>query len=71
MKLSTIINQRMHAGTACPTNGSLGECAAIWVNAIVHDRVHCAAAVYLWSAAEGLPFADVAAWFTQARAAAT
>jgi len=61
--LTESINARMHTGT-CPSAGSLGECPAIWVE---HENdsgaLNCAAAVYLWHAAQGLKMADVATWF--------
>lgn len=64
MNLSTAINARMHEGR-CPTAGSLGECPAIWVerHATNSDALFCSAAIYLWSAGQGLKMAEIASWF--------
>ncbi len=65
MSLLSAINRHMHEGR-CPTAGSLGECAAIWLESSSETAAHYGAAVYLWSAAAGLKYAEVARWFQEA-----
>ena len=66
MGLMNAINDFMHKGSACPKAGSLGECCGIWLEASNATHAHYYAAVYLWTAAEGMPFAEVARWFKEA-----
>lgn len=60
--LYAAINRQLHEGT-CPGAGALGECPAIWLGQSGETVGHYYAAVYLWPAAETLPYAEVARWF--------
>lgn len=66
MGLMNAINRFMHEGSTCPGAGSLGECCGIWLDDSNATHAHYYAAVYLWTAAEGMPYAEVARWFKEA-----
>lgn len=66
MGLLHAINEFMHKGSTCPQSGSLGECCGIWLDDSSATHALYQAAVYLWPAAEGMPFSEVARWFREA-----
>lgn len=66
MNVREAINRRMTYGSGnCPSGDALGECAAVYQIEASGPEPWWMAHLYLWTRADGLAPAEVAAWFEE------